>query len=351
MNQFLNRVKQFSNNTFVILGTDKLDTKSLEVLFLFISNISVVSTSITLHIIVTTDLVPPSAPWIKQRTWGTEQLEAFGLLPRYNIWKDLMLDQITIAAVTVVLSSFTGSGKTRYIREEMEKIQEDVTDRAKEVASVVIHEASTFSSIVADFCAKFNESACQHLLYVSFQFVPLDYKKHEKWLREIDHFFFSLLVLRELYDPIASRSFSLFEGEWTLFVELPSMPEHSPQEWMQTSIATLQLCATIVEPPKNFVFDESSRRVCTYLRAFSAGTIDRKFEGFSKKRLLLVVDQSGSMTSILSEGISAFQASINNALEVYDRCISEDDVSSITSDHWRLVWSLTFSLGIRCPSL
>jgi hypothetical protein len=340
MDLFLQRVKHFPNNTFVIMGTDFLDAKSLEKLFLFVTDKWIVSAGIKLHVLFNNDAVTFSAPWILQQTWGKEDSEHFSTSSKAQVWKNLIIDNTTIASAVVVLSSSPGCGKTRYIRQEMEK---NAQGQNVQIGSLQIHEGSTFSSIVTDLVKKFHERAPFHVLYVSFQFLPTDCNRHHQWLLDINHFFFSFLILQDLYDPSKSRSFSPSRGKWSLFVELPYLGNISPSEWIQTHIACLQLCATVVKPPNEYVFDEPARQVCKYLRAYSTGTIDRKFGGSTRKRLLFVMDQSGSMNTMLSGGISAFQASINNALEVFDRCIGEGDVRKSKPNVLVIHVVLTFS--------
>jgi hypothetical protein len=341
MDSFLQRVKHFPNNTFVIMGTDFLDAKSLEKLFLFLTNKWIISAGIKLHVLFNTDSVTPSAPWILQQTWGKEASEHFSTSSKAQVWKNLIIDNTTIASAVLVVSPSTGSGKTRYIRNEIQKVCHSGHD--VQTGSIAIHEGSTFTSVVTDLAKKFDGRASCNALYVSFQFLPTDFNRHKKWLLDINQFFFSFLILQDLYDPLTNRSFSPARGKWSLFVELPYTGSISHSEWVQKHVACLHLCATVMEPPKNYIFDETARQVCKYLRAYSTGTIDRKFGGSTRKRLLLVMDQSGSMEAILSGGISAFQASINNALEVFDRCIGEADVRKSKPNVLVIHVVLTFS--------
>jgi hypothetical protein len=329
MEVFIHRVKCFTCNHFVIYHTEHLGNKSLETLFTFLSCKEISSLGLNLHIILSADSALPSAPWISHRSWSQDDELKFWNTTGATKWKQYVPDGLTISSVSTVMSHVPGNGKTRFIREEIKKLESATCNQLIEKGTIVVHEGSTISSLVTNLLEKFNESCARHVIYISVTFLPEDKIQHEKWIREINYFFFSLLVLRTCYDPRFSASFSLWEGRWELFIELPSIGIESQINWLKENIAILYLCSSIREPSTQFVFDDDARRVCIYLRAFETGTIDRKFGGVSKKRLLFVLDQSGSMQAILENGISAFQTAVNNAIEVYDKCIAQDDVSTI----------------------
>ena len=90
----------------------------------------------------------------------------------------------------------------------------------------------------------------------------------------------------------------------------------------------LACCATFEGPNEEYDIDEKARRVCTYLRAYDNGTIDRKFNSIpTKKQLLFVIDKSGSMGQQMGNGKSALDVAIDNAIRIVDSHLQTEDVS------------------------
>lgn len=93
------------------------------------------------------------------------------------------------------------------------------------------------------------------------------------------------------------------------------------EDWLTGNIPIIASLGTCRGPSRWFILDREARRVCTYLRAFATGTINRKFESGAKKRIVLVLDCYGSM-----EG-TPFQDAMNNALGIFDTHVIDGDVS------------------------
>jgi hypothetical protein len=149
-----------------------------------------------------------------------------------------------------------------------------------------------------------------------------------RWQADVNHFFFSILILGCVHDTSSSLSFHLGEGSWKIFIELPSEDGVSSMEWLWRHIPVLAICGTVQEPPNVFAVDEATRRVCTYLRAYDNGTINRKFKT-SQKQITFVLDVSGSMSAEVGGGLSALAAAIENAVRIFDSHIQPGDVSFV----------------------
>jgi hypothetical protein len=235
-------------------------------------------------------------------------------------WNARVLDDVAISEVNVIASMSCGTGKTRFIREELNKFESTEVD--SQAASIVVHEKSSICSLVEALKSKFSRSSGRRALHISFTSMPTFEKQHEKrWLLEMNHFFLSLLVLRSVYDPISATCFSLSGEKWKFFFEMPLSADESAEDWLVKSIPVIASCGTFFNPSNQFIIDHEARRVCTYLRAFQTGTINRKFEGGAKKRIVLVLDCSGSMSG------RPFQDAVNNAVGIFDSHVVEGDVS------------------------
>ena len=281
---FLERVKAFPVFRFVIVNVNLLESKVLEKLLSFFSDREIASLGISFHCIQRGEALH-TAPWMSERSWECETLAALNSSPPSRNWQSRVFSELK-----VVSSNTSGSGKTRYIRDKFNAVDKSTA----QAASVVIHEGSSVASIIQSLKKKF-PGACQNrVLHVSFAFLPSREKRWDKWLREMNYFFFSMVALCSVYDPISTASFS-FSGTWKILFELPLGPAgESAQEWLLANIPIIAFYSKFREPRCQYVIDEQARRVCTYLRALSTGTINRKFEG-TIKRIVLVLDCSGSM--------------------------------------------------------
>lgn len=314
---FLDRVKAFTSCRFVVMSAEKLDSKCLEKLLSFLSDREIESLGVSFHCIQHGDSLVHTSPWVSGKSWDRDSLAAS---PNIE-WNARVLDDVAVSEVIVISSTSCGTGKTRFIREELRKFESSEKD--SQVASIVVHEKSSISSLVEALRSKFSRSGGRRALHISFTFMPTLQKHHEnkRWLLEMNHFFLSLLVLRSVYDPISATSFSLSGAKWKFFFEMQLSAGETAEDWLVKSIPVVASCGIFATPSIHFFIDDEARRVCTYLRAFETGTINRKFEGAAKKRIVLVLDCSGSM-----EG-TPFRDAVNNAVGIFDSHVVEGDVS------------------------
>jgi hypothetical protein len=123
--------------------------------------------------------------------------------------------------------------------------------------------------------------------------------------------------------PLSARSTSYYLGEdkWAFYFEFPQSLEEdqSLEIWLNNNIPVVAACSSFRQPLTEFVISDNARRVCTYLPEYQVGTINRKFERGSKKRIVLVIDCSGSMRG------TPFQDACRNALAIYDSHVVEGD--------------------------
>ena len=304
---FLDRAKAFPTLKFTIINADKLNSKNLEALLLFLSNQHVISMGVRMHCIQRGDSLIHTSPWIEGKPWSPESL-----LSSSSRWNN-EIEKYT--SIMVVASKRCSSGKTHFIRKKMKE-----ANNSSHSATLTIHEMSSISSLVQALKLKYPDSRQNCALHISFLYLPIGVN-NVHWLSEMNHFFFSLIVLRYIYDPITACSFSM-TGKFRLFIEMPASAE-SAQVWLKTNIPIVASCAEFPNIRIPFDIDLKARRVCTYLRAYDNGTIDRKYEGSANKRIVLVLDTSGSM-----EG-EKFMAAKKNALSIFDSHIVEGDVSEI----------------------
>jgi hypothetical protein len=300
-------VKAFPSLKFTIINVDKLNNKNLETLLLFLSDQQIISMGISLHCIQRGDSLIHTSPWIEGKSWSPESL-----LSSLSEWKD---EIEKYASVMVAANNNCGSGKTYFIRKQMKENTAFVHS-----ATLTVHEMSSISSLLQALKLKFLNSNQNCALHISFCYLPIG-DNNTRWISEMNHFFFSLIVLRYIYDPVSASSFSM-AGKFWLFIEIPASTE-SANAWLKKNIPIIAYCAEFPEIRIPFDIDIKARRVCTYLRAYDNGTIDRKYEGAVHKRIVLVLDTSGSM-----EG-NKFTAAKKNALSIFDSHIVEGDVSEI----------------------
>ena len=99
----------------------------------------------------------------------------------------------------------------------------------------------------------------------------------------INWFFFDLLILGYVEDPLTGQSFRFPGGlEWSVYVEVPSyglntQPEDSLALFLQ-AIPTLALLGSThqVYPQMQYVVNEEVQLVCKYLRAYkNTGALDK----------------------------------------------------------------------------
>jgi len=316
---FLERVKAFPSFHFVVVNANLLESNVLEKLLSFLSDREIASFGISFHCIQRGEALH-TAPWMSERSWDSDALGALSSSPPNLGWQSPNFSELA-----VVSSDTSGSGKTRYIRDRLTSIDRTPT----QVGSVVVHEGTSVASLIRSLHDKFMGTCKNRVLHISFAFLPTR-KERDKWLREMNYFFFCMVALRSVYDPTSTTSFS-FAETWSILFELPvGAPGQSAREWLLENIPIVAFYSRFLEPQCQYVIDDQARRVCTYLRALSTGTINRKFES-AVKRIVLVLDCSGSMTG------APFADAVRNAVSVFDSHVVQDDVSEMCRRFDRLL--------------
>lgn len=307
MNLFLERAKAFPGFRFAIINADLLPSKVLERLVYFLSDREIAAAGVHFHCIQQGRTLHPS-PWVAERVWDDDSLSS-SVRVDCSSWKSH-----ENPASTVVWSPHCGTGKTRLIRDRMRAAAGD----GSRCSSIAIHERSTVGSLIRSLKSKFSSHAERNTLHVSFSFLP-GRGENKEWLCNMNHFFLGMFVLNSVYDPVSAASFT-FSGHWDFLLEFPSGRAHrNTEEWLQSNIPIVAAYSSFQQPVPSFVIDEAGRRVATYLRALSDGTINRKFEP-ENKRVVLVLDCSGSMLG------TPFADAVRNALAIFDSHVMEGDV-------------------------
>ena len=213
----------------------------------------------------------------------------------------------TVKRVVVVSSKVCGSGKTRY-----------VSDQSGGRGSMVhIHEKTTLASFIYSLQKFFSPSGGGHLHF------SLNIERNEvstETLEMLNYFFQSMLLTLSIYDPVSKSFFPFDRASGWIYLELHVMD--SSEEWLLHHIPIIAKCADFVSPSNVFHIDSKARRVCTYLRAFEDGTIDRKFIE-TWKTMLFVLDDSGSMQG------DKLNAAVDNMMDIFQCHALVDDVRKI----------------------
>ena len=240
-----------------------------------------------------------------------------------------MIDGDDVQNVTVMTSKSCGAGKTSTISMKLNESME----RPNALAGVImIHEGSTCSSLVEALRRTFLAGIGDRAVHFSLTTLPTETSKSLILLQMLNHFLFSLLVLKQVHCGSSRRTFHIGAGKWRVYVEFPSVELAKPgfyEDWIEKNMPILNLCSTFTQPTALLRIGNQGKRVCTYLRAYEDGTIDRKFEPSMKKQILFVLDKSGSMAAILDNGQTALSVATDNALRIFDTHIDVGDVSDI----------------------
>ena len=336
MTLFLLRAKQFTSQTFVIVKAEELRGKHLEAVIRFLSNHDNKLLGVRLHCVqCKSSSLQPSA-WVESKRWEESALESVA-----SAWKHLIVDGTRVETACIVTSESSGTGKTAWIR--MQKRSEG------QVGSITIHERSTPDKLADDLMSKFTEEAGEKFVHFSFTYLPKPSSNaSSQWLESMNQFFFSLLVLGTIYSHVSSRSLHSYKAKWNIYIELPAgiITDVAIPNWLRVYLPILSLSCELESPPHDFMIDEDTRRVCTYLRAYENGTIDRKYEKRCRKCILFVIDRSGSMGLDAGHGESRLAIATNCALRIFDSHLQDDDVSvcSSSSRYLKHRISLIFSL-------
>jgi hypothetical protein len=333
---FLERVTTFRTNTFVILHIHVLEGKLLEMILSFLSDPGIATKGIHLHLIQREGSIVHTAPWIRGERWESDSSHE-SEIP----WKTLILDRAHVKSVSIVWSPRSGAGKTRYIEDKLRQQLQSVQN--VEVAKVTINERTSITSLTEDLIKKFSDGVGPKAIHFNLAYLPnaVDEGITASWVEALNHFFLSLLVLRFVRSSRSAESFHLGESCWDIYVELPNNDDDSTCDsvtnCLHQNLPILSLCGTLLTPSDSFAIDNASRRVALYLRAYGDGTINRKFESVQHRRILLILDKSGSMDAPMGSS-NALGVATDNALRIFDVHIGVGDVrlaanASIYSSH------------------
>jgi hypothetical protein len=288
---FLRRAQMFSSCTFVLLNVDRLIGKLPETLASFLSRRDIASCGVHLHCVQSKASLLHTGPWVDGATWDSASLQVelgkHGV--RDDAWKRLVLDRRFVDYVRIFWTPASGTGKTCHIRKKLSELQH----AGSEVATITIHEASSISSLVGDLLKNFSSAEENMAVHFNFCYLPGREEASYPWLKSVNQFFFSLLILRSVRDPMPCQAFHLGVRSWKIFIELPAEATNA-DNWLHANIPTLEFCGTNKALKNEYHIDKETRRVCTYLRAFRDGTINRKFVA-ARRQIIFVLDRSLSM--------------------------------------------------------
>ncbi len=321
---FLKRIEAFPSSQFIMLNTEELCSEHQEVMFNFISTPEKAD-KFNLHCIQKENTILQASPWVKKKLLTNKEVQKRNNQIRDEVvkWlKEYVLESSRFEQVSVVTTLRCGTGKTKYILEQLSK------NPSAQTATISIHNKTTLGKIVETLSREFSNPCDSNSVHFSFM-VPLG--QNEELMDMLNYFFQSFFLMGCVQDPQNAVTFHLGVGQWKVFIELAQEAgdSNNPVELLSEYIPILAHCSSIESPPKEFCIDEKARRVSTYLRAYNDGTIDRKFESRpSKKQLMFVIDKSGSMEAAMGDGKHALDVAIDNAIAIFNSHMQVDDVSA-----------------------
>jgi hypothetical protein len=319
---FLERVRAFPEHRFVIAHVERLAASEQDLVATFIAKHAKSADTIHLHCIQAKDTVLYASPGISISAWNDSSLNEY--YPSQWL-QDCVASKGHINDITIVFSDTPCSGKTRFIRSELETTKAT----GAQIASIYIHEDFTLTKAVEQLREKFGEGGSDKSIHFGFSW-SCDSKPSDEFLMSVNHLFNSFLLFGNLYDPTSGNSFYGASYKWSVFVEMNACAEDedAAQVWLRDHVPILSYCSLhVLQPPSDFLIDNKARRVATYLRAYDDGSIDRKFNSTpSNKSILFVLDKSGSMTSLI-DGRTRFQVASESMLSVFNSHIRIIDVS------------------------
>jgi hypothetical protein len=323
---FLLRVAAFPSFHFLVLNTQDLSSQHQELLINFISSRNK-SNCVNVHFVQHTETTLDESTSIKYERWSNDRVREIMTNQKDSVqtWlKNHILQGNIFERISVVYTSRCGTGKTRYILEELKKIRD--SEPNVRIARISIHEGSSLQSLVQSMLTEFNLSSTSNVVYFSFM-VSLE-SGNTALLDMLNYFFRSLFLTKSVQDLKNDITFHLGCGRWKVFVELPSSSCAS-QKILQQYVPVLGYCGSPESPPTQFHIDDKARRVCTYLRAYHDGTIDRKFQNYkSNKQIMFVIDKSGSMGTEIGKNKTAQDIAIDNAVDIFNSHVETGDVST-----------------------
>ena len=319
---FLERVRAFPEHIFVIAHVERLAASEQELVATFISRHARSADIVHLHCIQSKDTVLYASPGVSISSWNDSSLLEY--CPSQWL-QGCVSAKGHVRDVAIVFSDTPGSGKTKFIRSELERANAN----GAQVASLYIHEDFSLTKVVDELRKKFGEGGSEAK---SIHFgLSCDVEPSDDFMLSVNHFFNSFLLFGNVYDPASGNSFCGSSHKWNVFVEMNAhvADEETAQSWLRERVPILSHCSLrILQPPSDFSIDEKARRVATYLRAYDNGTIDRKFNSTpASKTILFVLDKSGSMGVTDIGGRSRFQVALESMLKVFNSHIRVMDVS------------------------
>ena len=311
---FLDRVASFPDSTFMLINVQALPANLQERVVHFTSSSEAASNTYNLHCLQFSETILHSSPWIEDVVWDTNNcIESFF---------GNVVDDVNIEDIRIVTSASCGAGKSRRINNIISGL-----DQLRSTVSICIHEGTTLDSLVSELKNHGSHDTGRNAIHFSFM-LPLE-RCDPNLIKSLNHFFNHLLLSRSVQSPINGETFFMGWSKWCIYVEIPNIGssdvEHETMNALRRYLPILSICSIIESPSQDFAIDDKSRRVCTYLRAFSDGTINRKFKKRTNKHLFFVIDDSGSMGLTLDDGRSAFEVAVANALKIFDGHINVGD--------------------------
>lgn len=319
---FLERVRSFPEHRFVIAYVEQLAASEQELIATFIAKHSKSADTIHLHCIQSKDTVLYASPGVSINAWNDSSVNEYSP----SSWlQECVASKGHVSDITIVFSDTPGSGKTRFIRSELER----TNAAGAQIASIYIHEDFTLTKAVEQLRDKFDEAGSDKSIHFGLSW-SFDSKPSDEFLMSVNHLFNSFLLFGNLYDPTSGNKFYGSFHKWTVFVEMNicAGDEDEAQVWLRDHVPILSYCGLhVLQPPSEFSIDKKARRVATYLRAYDDGSIDRKFNSTpANKSMFFVLDKSGSMNSII-DGRTSFQVASESMLSVFNSHIRVMDVS------------------------
>ena len=303
---------------------EKLSSASQEVVVNFISKYER-SDVINLHVVQLEESIVPLFPWVQSKVWRSEgaPCDSFNHLKSWI--SDIVLKQQLLTNISVISAAQCGSGKTRFIEEQIQKKLH--LNPETQVGRICVHEKTSIKCLVHSLLERFDLSNEHNMLYIAIM-VPLS-SQYDELMKVINYFFQSMIITRSIQDAENEVTFYFGPREWDVYVELVGSGSiQSLKESLVEFIPVLAYSAVFPSIPTLYQIDYKARRVCTYLRAFDNGTIDRKFDPRPMaKQLMFVIDKSGSMNTQMNDEKNALDVAIDNVIEILSSHVCVGDVS------------------------
>lgn len=320
---FLSRVPEFTNHNFVIFHVESLS--SLETILHFLSRNGEVSGDISLHLLQTKSTPLPAFPWIDYHLWDEskvkESVESHNESSQNESIQELHVKCEGWIKSSMVFTSPSATGKSRYIRSKMNSLDSGTT-----LDSIHLNEAFSLRVFLEFMHDRFKRDKCTNsrALHFVVSLSPHMDAARKSLIFSINSLFLAFLYIGLIYDPTSGKSFNLRSSFWQIFIEFEEgcFGGRDPHIWLKQNMPVILQSCTVVEPPKLLDIDKVTRRVCTYLRAFDDGTINRKFLP-TRKRILFVLDESGSMNG------AYINAAVDNMINLFKSHVQVGDVSEL----------------------